>query len=194
MAGRHKEFDEETALSAATEVFWTQGYDAASMEDLLTAMNINKGSMYNTFGSKRDLFVRVLDRFFKYAQHDMTAKFEAFDNPLDGVREIFRQVTRPADPKDHAKGCFLVNTLGEMCGMDEELATMARNKLLDVEGIYLKYLRKGVKNGQIRKEASPELMAKFLLNMWNGMSISRRMYSRKALEELVEMQLQLLKP
>ncbi len=194
MAGRHREFDVETALSAATEVFWTQGYDSASMEDLLTAMNINKGSMYNTFGSKRDLFLRVLDRFFKNAQHDMTAKFEAFDNPLDGVREIFRQVTRPADVKDHAKGCFLVNTLGEMCGMDEELATLARNKLLEVETIYLKYLRKGVKNGQIRKEASPELMAKFLLNMWNGMSISRRMYSRKSLEDLVEMQLQLLKP
>lgn len=194
MAGRHREFDVETALSAATEVFWTQGYDSASMEDLLTAMNINKGSMYNTFGSKRDLFLRVLDRFFKNAQHDMTAKFEAFDNPLDGVREIFRQVTRPADVKDHAKGCFLVNTLGEMCGMDEGLATLARNKLLEVETIYLKYLRKGVKNGQIRKEASPELMAKFLLNMWNGMSISRRMYSRKSLEDLVEMQLQLLKP
>ncbi|MGE7774004.1 TetR/AcrR family transcriptional regulator [Chitinophaga sp. NPDC101104] len=194
MAGRHKEFDEETALNAATEVFWSQGYESASMEDLLTAMDINKGSMYNTFGNKRELFVRVLDRFFKSAVTDMTRKFEAHDNPIDGIREIFRSVTRPADLKDHAKGCFLVNTLGEMCGLDEELATMARNHLLDIETIYLKYLRKGVKNGQVRKEVAPELMARFLTNMWNGMSISRRMYNRKALEDLVDMQLSLIAP
>ncbi|WP_164714137.1 TetR/AcrR family transcriptional regulator [Chitinophaga rhizosphaerae] len=194
MAGRHKEFDEETALSAATEVFWSQGYESASMEDLLTAMDINKGSMYNTFGNKRGLFVRVLDRFFQYAVKDMTQKFEAHDNPIEGIRDIFRMVTRPADQQDHAKGCFLVNTLGEMCGMDEELATMARNKLLELEAIYLKYLRKGVKNGQVRKDVSPELMARFLTNMWNGMSISRRMYNRKSLEDLVDMQLSLITP
>ncbi len=152
MAGRHKEFNEDTALNAATEVFWTQGYDAASMEDLLTAMNINKGSMYHSFGSKRELFVRVFDRFFHYAVNDMTQKFERHDNPLGAIREIFRMVTRPADTKEHAKGCFLVNTLGEMSGLDEELAAMARNRLLELEGVYLKYLRKGAKNGQIKKK------------------------------------------
>ncbi|MGN7720555.1 TetR/AcrR family transcriptional regulator [Chitinophaga sp. 22620] len=194
MAGRYKEFDEGKALAAATEVFWTKGYEAASMEDLLQAMDLNKGSMYNTFGSKRQLFISVLNRFFLKEGMAIRSTFEQHKNPVKALKEIFRQVTQPADINDHSKGCFLVNTLGEMSGMDEELASLARNKLLDVETIYLQYIKKGVKEGYITTRTSPETLAKFLVNMWNGMSISRRIYGRKELEKLVELQLDVLQP
>ncbi|RPD41144.1 TetR/AcrR family transcriptional regulator [Chitinophaga barathri] len=194
MAGRNREFDEDKALAAATEVFWTKGYESASMEDLLQAMDLNKGSMYNAFGSKRELFIQVIDHFFRKEGVLIRALFEQHKNPIKAFKEIFRQVTQPADMKAHTKGCFLVNTLGEMSGMDEELAALARHKLLDVETIYLHYIKKGVKEGYITNEASPETLAKYLVNMWNGMSISRRMYGRKELEKLVELQLGVLQP
>jgi TetR/AcrR family transcriptional repressor of nem operon len=194
MAGRYKEFDVGKALAAATGVFWTKGYEAASMEDLLRAMDLNKGSMYNTFGSKRQLFISVLDEFFRKEGMLIRSMFEQHKNPVKALKEIFRQVTQPADMNAHSKGCFLVNTLGEMSGMDEELASLARNKLLEVETIYLQYIKKGVKEGYITTRTSPETLAKFLVNMWNGMSISRRIYGRKELERLVELQLDVLQP
>lgn len=194
MAGRYREFDEGRALEAAREVFWTKGYEAASLEELLAAMGLNKGSMYNAFGSKRELFIKVLDHFFREEGRAINAIFSQHKNPLKALREIFRQVTHPADPKAHAKGCFLVNTLGEMSGMDEELANLARNKLLDVEHIYRENIKKGIRDGYIAKGASPEALARYLVNMWNGMSISRRIYGRKELEKLVDMQLAMLEP
>jgi TetR/AcrR family transcriptional repressor of nem operon len=60
---RIKEFDPERALESAMELFWCRGYEATSVRDLLDEMGIGRGSMYDTFGDKRALFLAALDRF-----------------------------------------------------------------------------------------------------------------------------------
>lgn len=193
MSGRNKEFDEGSALADATEVFWVKGYESASTEDLLQAMGINKGSMYNTFGNKRELFRQVFDEFSKKSAARIKATFEKHKDPVDAVKEIYRDVTRPADPIEHQKGCFFIKILSEMSGMDEEMAAIAREKLLEVEAIYLTYMKKGVKEGYLKGNIPPETLAKYLVNMWNGISISRRIYGKKDLEKMVELNLEIFK-
>ena len=60
---RPKEFNPDEALEKAMQVFWHKGYEATSMEDLLNAMDINRGSLYATFGGKRALFLKAMDRY-----------------------------------------------------------------------------------------------------------------------------------
>jgi AcrR family transcriptional regulator len=71
--GRPKEFDVEEALSSAMNVFWSQGFKAASLSDLTTSMEISKSSFYETFGSKHDLFYRRLIITFALQQHRFLA-------------------------------------------------------------------------------------------------------------------------
>jgi TetR/AcrR family transcriptional regulator, transcriptional repressor for nem operon len=59
--GRPREFDEQGALAAAAEVFRQQGYAATSIDHLVRATGVHRGSLYGTFGSKHGLFIRVLD-------------------------------------------------------------------------------------------------------------------------------------
>jgi AcrR family transcriptional regulator len=59
--GRPREFDEDSALAAAAEVFRQQGYAATSIDHLVRATGIHRGSLYGTFGSKHGLFMRVLE-------------------------------------------------------------------------------------------------------------------------------------
>ncbi len=66
---RPREFNEEKALDRAMRVFWTQGYEGTSLHDLLGAMGISKSSFYETFGSKRDLFMRSLEHFDQILGH-----------------------------------------------------------------------------------------------------------------------------
>ncbi|MGW0162787.1 TetR/AcrR family transcriptional regulator [Mycobacterium sp. NPDC003323] len=61
--GRPRAFDEDGALAAATDVFWRLGYEGASMAELTGSMGINKPSLYATFGSKEQLFMRALQRY-----------------------------------------------------------------------------------------------------------------------------------
>ena len=61
--GRPREFDVDTALDLALQVFWRNGYEGASMADLTEAMGITKPSLYAAFGNKEELFRKALDRY-----------------------------------------------------------------------------------------------------------------------------------
>ena len=58
---RNKAFNEEEVIDKAVKVFWAKGYEATSMQDLIDAMGIQRGSLYATFGSKQQLFLKSLD-------------------------------------------------------------------------------------------------------------------------------------
>lgn len=60
---RPKTFDHDQVLDRAVELFWRKGYEATSIQDLVEAMGIQRGSLYAAFGSKQDLFLAVLDRY-----------------------------------------------------------------------------------------------------------------------------------
>ena len=60
---RTKEFDVDAALDRAIELFWAQGYEATSLNDLLDHMEIGRQSLYDTFGDKHALFLAALDRY-----------------------------------------------------------------------------------------------------------------------------------
>lgn len=61
--GRPRQFDPEAALLAALRVFWTHGYDGASLSDLTGAMGITRPSLYACFGNKEALFRKALDLY-----------------------------------------------------------------------------------------------------------------------------------
>ena len=63
MAGRPREFDADGARDIAMQLFWSHGYDATSLSDLLLAMDLSKSSLYQTFESKLSLFELCLERY-----------------------------------------------------------------------------------------------------------------------------------
>jgi TetR/AcrR family transcriptional repressor of nem operon len=121
----------------------------------------------------------------------MKEVFAKHPNTIEAIREIFLKVAYPDNPIDHSKGCFYVNILGETTGMDPELERIAKEKLLEIEKLFHKELTKAQKAGQLTSTIQPTLLAKHLLNLWNGINITRRLYSEKELEKLVELNLQL---
>ena len=62
---RKKQFEVDEALTKAMREFWGRGYHPTSMQDLVDCMGIGRGSIYDTFGSKRGLFMRSLDHYIK---------------------------------------------------------------------------------------------------------------------------------
>ena len=58
--GRPRSFDELEALQKATQVFWSKGYDGATIDNLVAGMGVGRPSLYAVFGDKRTLFLRVL--------------------------------------------------------------------------------------------------------------------------------------
>lgn len=61
--GRPREFCVDQALTAALRVFWSKGYEGASLAELTEAMGITKPSLYAAFGNKEALFRKALDLY-----------------------------------------------------------------------------------------------------------------------------------
>ena len=75
--GRPREFCVDAALAAALRVFWSKGYEGASMADLTDAMGITKPSLYAAFGNKEALFNKALDLYEREKLDYMREALEA---------------------------------------------------------------------------------------------------------------------
>src|SRR5256714_13307197 len=122
---RHKEFDQDEALHKAMEVFWSRGYEAASINDLVRHMGINRQSLYDTFGDKHSLYLQALDRYREVEGRKM---FELLERPgpvKRALRQLFGGVVECALGGGERRGCFVGNATSELAGRCRETAEKA---------------------------------------------------------------------
>jgi TetR/AcrR family transcriptional repressor of nem operon len=188
-AGRPKDFDEGVVLDKAIDLFWKQGYEATNLEQLLKAMEIGKGSMYHNFGNKRDLFSLALNRFIEKFATWFEHEIAKSKDPIAFIKEFFKGIPlQGAD--DHKKGCFLGNTVAELACIDPGLEKLATQHLRRMEMTFLKYIKIGQQSGRVKSKQEAHLLARHLINLWNGINITRRMYPQaKDLLPIIDMQL-----
>ncbi|MBW8858072.1 MAG: TetR/AcrR family transcriptional regulator [Bradyrhizobium sp.] len=84
--GRPRSFDVEAAVERAMGVFWSRGYHATALPDLLRATKLSRGSLYAAFGDKHSLFLRALDRYIADATTRMDIELDPRREPVDGLR------------------------------------------------------------------------------------------------------------
>src|SRR3954471_4919836 len=84
--GRPRSFDVEAAVERAMGVFWSRGYHATALPDLLRATKLSRGSLYAAFGDKHSLFLRSLDRYIADALTRMDIELDPRREPVDGLR------------------------------------------------------------------------------------------------------------
>jgi TetR/AcrR family transcriptional repressor of nem operon len=165
---RPKEFNPDEAIDKAMQVFWHKGYEATSMEDLLTAMDLNRGSLYDTFGDKRALFLKAMDR---YCTTFVGPKFSLLDQPGPAVPTLRRFIKDMidgglADPQ--RRGCLIANTVMELSPHEKEIANTLRQALRMVEDTFFNVLARAKQQGELRDEKDPRALARFLATMMQG--------------------------
>ena len=83
---RLKAFDEDRAIDSAVDCFWARGYEATSVRDLAEAMGIGGASLYNTYGDKRTLFTKALERYANRSMRERIARLEASHRPKQAIK------------------------------------------------------------------------------------------------------------
>lgn len=194
MAGRPRNFDETEAIRKATEVFWERGYEAASTEDLLKAMGIGKGSFYLHFkDGKKELFQRSLDLFSLDAMERFNVKLSRSDNELKFLKDyILSLADLPVERK--RKGCYLGNAIVEMSSIDPKTKAHAAALMQKLEDAFEKIIKRGQASGKIKNQTDSRLLAKYLINVRNGIHVTMRTDTMaKGLREILYQSLQILK-
>ena len=112
---RPREFDIDAALDRAMQVFWTKGYDGASLPDLLEAMNIARGSLYKAFRDKRSIYLAALDLYDRVEiQQAVDVLGDRGTGDGSGRIRLFLDDARVAVVKrNDRRGCFMCNAAVE---------------------------------------------------------------------------------
>lgn len=192
MAGRPKKFEEEKAVKQAAALFWKQGYEATSLQDLLQIMGIQKGSFYHTFGSKKELFLKCMQWHDQQSFTEFRALLAETEQPIELIKSLFLQFATDS-PANHGKGCFAGNIVAELSSREEKLATSAKEYLLTLEHIFFEQITWAQLNGHLQNKTDARVLARYLLNLWNGINITRRLYPTESeLLPVLEFQLSIL--
>ncbi len=114
--GRPRLFDEDAVLDELTELFWRKGYSQTSMADLVDASGVHKSSLYSTFGTKEELFAKILRRYFAGRMDGMSALVDRAGPGVDGIHAFLELLRSDLVSGSSQLGCLLVNTSSELCG------------------------------------------------------------------------------
>jgi len=168
--GRPREFDAETALDQAMEVFWRHGYEGATIAQLTEAMGINPPSLYACFGNKEGLLKAALDRYTKLRGVWMdevvaapTARAVA-ERMLMGIAD---KQTDPANPP----GCLLVQG-GIACGTGSENVPfeLATRRAQNEDQLRERFVRAKAE-GDLKPSSDPAALARYVSAVSVGMGV-----------------------
>jgi len=155
-------------------MFWRNGYEGTSLDDLCKATGMNRPSLYNAFGDKERMFWSAVDWYLNHegnlTQHCLDTDgpvVETLGNLLNGYIDLFSQ-------PDTGRGCLVVlgaiNCRPEHQHLSDRLSALRRN----THGQVTVFLQKAALRGELKVEARPEALAEFFMAIFNGLSVQAR--------------------
>lgn len=175
-----KKFDIDETLERAMQVFWRNGYEATSMQDLVKHMGINPGSIYDTYGNKYALFVQALRYFEKQAQRQR-AQCCNEKSPREAIIAVFSNIVDAACKDDNYCGCFMVNTALEIAPHNAEIAKIVSKSMIGTEKYFRDQIKKAQQLGEIATTVHAANTARTLLSLITGMQVFSRVRPDRAL-------------
>ncbi len=183
--GRPRSFDRDAALGAAMQVFWTKGFEAASLADLTRAMGINPPSLYATFGDKEKLFLEAVERY--QSNQGESCPYAGEPTARGAVERLLTNLTGEFTDSSHPRGCMMVmaamTSTGTSAGFQRALA-----RKRDEGKAHLKErIQEGIKDGDLAPDTDAAALANFYMAIIAGMSMqAREGASRKTLLAMVD--------
>lgn len=193
MAGRPKHYKDEELIDRAIEAFWLKGYTATSAKDLLKVMDIGQGSFYLSFkGGKKELYKKSLIRFSKKNLKQFDDEIHHSADPIKYIKDFFLSITDRTIQQKY-NGCYLGNSIVELSNLDEDTKLLSVELLSKLKNSFEKGLATAIEKGTLDRKKSPSLIAMYLINLWNGVNVSFRMYpENKEIKEMISLSLQIL--
>lgn len=163
---RTVEFNECEIIDKAMNVFWEKGYQVTSMQDLVDAMQINRSSIYNTFGDKHQLFMKCISIYFENVMLEIKEKVAKQSSAKQALINIIKD--KAAWIVDCEKGCLGIKTVFEIAPEDNEV----RKQMSKNNEIFLQFLaevvQKAIDDKELDDSEDAMLMAEYIMTSFTG--------------------------
>lgn len=161
-------------LNAVRDQFWDAGYAATSLEDLLRASGLGKGSLYAAFGDKRQLFLRVLRQYTDDSHAHLSEALAETPRALDALRKLLVAPIDDATDAETRRGCLLANSTYELGHADPEVLEHAHRTYEKSTRLIGDCVARAQREGDLPASADPIALARALLTAQQGLVFMSR--------------------
>jgi|GraSoi2013_100cm_1033763.scaffolds.fasta_scaffold30069_2 TetR/AcrR family transcriptional regulator, transcriptional repressor for nem operon len=170
---RPKEFDRETALREAIQVFCDGGFEGTSTDDLLRGMGISRQSMYDTFGDKRALYLEALRHYITERVANQIRILSAAASALKGL-EATLNAAAIAGTKEGSSGCMGLGAISEFGRSDHEIASLIDTAERTLQSALLHRIDEGKSRGEISADVDTRAATDFLRATFSAIKLAAR--------------------
>ena len=185
MPGPPKSFDTALALEQARDVFWRRGYDGTSVHELESVLGIGRKSLYDTFGSKRQLYLQALEQ---YTDSVIDKICQGLADPRDdaagNLERVLDRLQRHHASED-SRGCLLGVAMAQADPIDGELAALIRGYLERLERAFERTIKDAQSEGSIDADVRAKDAARHLVALTQGMALMGRVSSAPGMQRSI---------
>lgn len=167
-------FDVDATLDKAMQHFWTYGFHATTMQNLVDNMGINRASIYNTYGDKHELFIKALEHYHHALRHHRLKELTEKYQPPQRIHELFQLLIEDARQEELKRGCLIMNTALEMAPHDKAIQEVILKAQNSIRYFFISALQDGIYKKQLREDIDVDAEAQFLLTLLSGLLVQIR--------------------
>jgi TetR/AcrR family transcriptional repressor of nem operon len=167
---RPRAFDETAVVESARDQFWSFGYTATSLDDLVNATGLSKGSIYNAFNDKHTLYLRTFERYCDDVVAQVATHLDGPDETaVERLRTLFDGIAGTGASATAPQGCFLTKATAELAALDPEVQALARRTFDQLENLLFESVVAAQRAGTVAATRDPRTTARHLLATLRGL-------------------------
>lgn len=171
---RLREFDPQTVLAEATQIFWRNGYADTSMEDIVSETGVSRYGLYGTFGNKKELLVAAIRHYEQTMGQLLMSGLQQSDAGLSEIIDYWRTIGEHAKDENFCAGCLFVNVSAEVAPHDEDVSAEMQRIDKDHQALFARAIRNGQSNGDIPNEVDSNASGLMMVGLTRGLALMVR--------------------
>lgn len=168
--GPDKKFDPEEALEKAVHLFWSNGYAGTGMAELQAQMGIGRKSLYDTFGNKRELFIKALGLYAETVPSQLVDELNKDGSPLQNVRDTMRMLQEWHSLPD-STGCLYGSSMAQFGTNDPEMAEILRHHVKSLEQAFYDAFKRAQDVGELDAKLNIRDLARMYEGIHQGLAL-----------------------
>ncbi len=182
LAPRKSQIDQDEVIDRAMHLFWQYGYKKTSVEVLIKKAGVNRFNLYEIFGGKHSLYLKVLDKYRDEVFLQRMKKIEAHEDGLLGIQEYFESLKEFLIDTKGNFTCLMMNSQIELVPKDKKVSEKVSFYFNKMEKTFFNALLRAKNFGTLSKDTDICDLAKFLTGSAQGMCVVSK--SENAIEFL----------
>jgi len=166
-------FNSDVVIDRAMRAFWTYGYEATSVQDLVEKTKILRGSIYNTFGDKRSLYIQSLRHYGQIEMQHATEIVEESGSPLAHLRALFIKVV-DLSAEEKRRGSMICNCIVEIVPHDKEIGKVVEEIVDKFKAIIQSTLERAKQSGELSPDADTHAITHYLVSSFQGLCVTAK--------------------